>query len=179
MSGMAEERPPTEGSGGSERAGAASEPTTYNILFVCTGNTCRSPLAAVIARRLLEERDWRHVEVASAGIAASEGFPATENGVLVAEEQGLDLSGHRTRPLTPELVQWADLILGMGPSHVLAVQQIGAEEKAALITDFADEGAHGIPDPFGGDVDAYRRTYRELARAIEAVLTRLEPILSP
>lgn len=175
---MADPIQPTEG-GGSGKAGPASEPTTYNILFVCTGNTCRSPLAAVIARRSLMERDWRHVEVASAGIAASEGAPAAEQGLRVAEEQGLDLSGHRTQRLTPELVEWADLILGMGPSHVFAVQEMGAEEKAALITDFADQGARGISDPFGGDIEAYRRTYADLARAIRAVLDRLEPILNP
>ncbi|HUH12355.1 MAG TPA: hypothetical protein VMK65_04565 [Longimicrobiales bacterium] len=159
--------------------GRPGQPTTYNILFVCTGNTCRSPLAAVIADRLLRERGWTHVEVGSAGIAAGAGAGAAANALTVAREAGLDLSGHRTRSLTPELLGWADLVLAMGPSHLHAVERLGAGEKASLITEFAREGAAGVPDPFGADLQAYRATYDALERAIGSVLDRLEPILSP
>ena len=87
------------------------EPTTYNLLFVCTGNTCRSPMAAAIASRAIEQRGWSHVAVQSAGIAGASDLPASENAVRVAAEHGLDLAGHRSQPLTAALIRWADLIL--------------------------------------------------------------------
>ncbi|MGH8434850.1 MAG: low molecular weight protein arginine phosphatase [Pseudomonas sp.] len=158
-----------------------TQPTTYNLLFVCTGNTCRSPLAAAIARQAVEQRAWTHVSVQSAGISTLDGAPASEGAQQVASEHGLDLSAHTSQPLTPELIAWADLILGMGPSHLVGVAELGGGEKAALVTDFLDDDALGtaIEDPFGGAVDDYRETYLQLDHAIAGLLSRLEPILAP
>jgi protein-tyrosine phosphatase len=155
-------------------------PTTYNLLFVCTGNTCRSPMAAAIAGQGAADRGWSHVAVRSAGIAAAAG-PASGEAIRAAEQHGLDLSDHRATALTPELVRWADLILVMGPSHLHAVEDLGGEEKVALITSFLEGSAAGQPieDPFGGDEAAYLYAFRQLEAAIDAVLRRLEPILAP
>ncbi len=160
---------------------AAGAATTYNLLFVCTGNTCRSPLAAAVARSALERRGWKHVAVQSAGLGALDGSPAAGNAVAVASEAGLDLAGHEAQALTPELVEWADLILGMGPSHLIGVAELGGADKVALVTDFLDgpELGQPIPDPFGADVQTYRRTLAQIERAVEGVLQRLEPILAP
>jgi protein arginine phosphatase len=156
-------------------------PTTYNLLFVCSGNTCRSPLAAAITERLLHERGWQHVAVASAGTAALNGANATDLATEVAAEHGLDLTVHRSRELTPDVIAWADLVLTMTPSQRESIERLGAESKVALVTDFIEGPGNGeaVHDPFGGDLQMYRRTYAQLEEAAAALLARLEPILAP
>ena len=166
----------------SQQAGTQTpRTTTFNILFVGTGNTCRSPLAEGIARAELEKRGWQHVQVASAGIAARPGDAASEFAVSVAARHGVTLDGHRSQPLTPDLVRWADLVLAMGASHVESVRRLGGEEKVLTLGDFAsgaDEG-YSVRDPFGGPEHLYESTYQELHGLIAGALDRLEPILHP
>jgi protein-tyrosine-phosphatase len=155
--------------------------TTYNLLFVCTGNTCRSPMAAAITRAAVQERGWSHVEVRSAGVGAAAGAAASSQAVAVAREHQLDLSGHTAIQLSPDLVEWADLILVMGASHMHVVAELGGAEKTVLATAFLEGEGAGQPvaDPFGGDHDAYRAAFAQLQAAVDALLDRLEPILSP
>ena len=160
----------------------AESPTTYNVLFVCTGNTCRSPMAEALARREVARRGWRHVLVGSAGVAAHPNLPASDTATEAARSIGLDLSGHRSRVIDPGLVEWADLILAMSPSHLAIVEELGGEGKAALLGDFvagADGAGDPVPDPFGGNIDVYRSTLEELERLVDKALDRLSPILQP
>ncbi len=149
--------------------------TTFHVLMVCTGNTCRSPLAAALLERLLEKEGPAGVTVASAGVAAVNGAPASEGAYLVALEAGLDLSAHRARRLQPDLVRDANLILTMSPSHLRRIAELGGSGKARLLGEYATGGAgdEEIHDPFGGDVHAYRETLRCFTRLMAGVRDRL------
>jgi protein-tyrosine-phosphatase len=147
------------------------------ILFVCTGNTCRSPMAVEIARRVARERGLGDVVIESAGTGAFEGSGASDGALLVTMEHGGDLSGHRAHQLTPELVAAADLILVMGDRHLRRVAELGGAGKSWLLTDYASHGGdeRQVLDPFGGDLATYRATYEELEREIRRALDRLVP----
>src|SRR5436189_797269 len=145
-----------------------------NVLFVCTGNICRSPLAASLLERALQERGIE-VTVASAGTGAWDGAPASEGAYLVGLERGLDLSGHRARLLTRELVEQADLILTMARHHRARVDELGGEGRVFVLGEYAGrEGNEAeVSDPFGGDLDVYRDTCVELEALLQTAVERI------
>lgn len=124
------------------------------ILFVCTGNTCRSPFAEAVARR------EGHVDAESAGLSASAGDQPPEDAIVVARELGYDLSAHRALPLTEEMLERSDVVVGMTAAHVAAVG------RAAKLLGEAD-----LDDPIGRGLDVYRQVYAQIETDVRRLLT--------
>lgn len=145
------------------------------ILLVCTGNICRSPLAAALLERALQGRAAEGVAVASAGTGAWDGAPVSEGAYLVGLERGLDLSAHRARLLTRELVDESDLILTMARHHRARVHELGGEGHVFVLGEYAGrEGDEAeVSDPFGGDLEVYRDTCAELEALIDTAVERI------
>lgn len=148
---------------------------TKRVLLVCTGNICRSPLAAALMQRALSERGVQDVEVTSAGTGAWDGAPVSEGAYLVGLERGLDLSGHRARLLTRDLVDQAGLILTMARHHRARVDELGGGGHVFVLGEYAGrEGDEAeVSDPFGGDLGIYRDTCAELEALITATVERI------
>jgi len=145
-----------------------------NLLFVCSGNTCRSPMAEALARQIAKRRGIEDLNVSSAGTNAWDNVPATDEALLVGMEREIDLTGHRARKLTPAIVSEADLIFVMTPGHLEQVKQLGGRGKVHVIDEYASGTANqGITDPYGGDLEAYRYTADILERELEKLFDRL------
>lgn len=146
----------------------------HRLLFVCTANIARSPMADALARRYADERRWR-VEVQSAGTHAIPGQPAAPNSVKAVRELGFDLSAHRSQRMSDELVAWADRILVMEMRHAQDVRERfpAADEKVQLLGTFG--GLVEISDPYGSWIFTFRRRRDEIRTCVEAFMDRLPP----
>ncbi len=143
------------------------------MLFVCTGNTCRSPLASA----LLQARTDIAVEVKSAGVYALPNMPASDGTKVVLEEKGISIT-HQSQPLSEELLKWADLVLAMTQSHKQAISSMfpdSVSEHVYTLKEYIDPNACDIDisDPFGGSVDIYRQTAEEIERCLDEVVRKL------
>ena len=143
------------------------------VLFVCTGNTCRSPLAEALARVAARRRGLR-LEFGSAGTFAGSGAPAALHAIQAGGRRGADLSGHRSRGLTPEMLSDVDLAVAMTPAHLDAILHLDPGVRAELVTGFlpADDERRGVrvPDPFGGGEEEYEEVADVLEACVAGIL---------
>lgn len=131
-----------------------------NVLFVCTGNTCRSPMAEGYSKSL----KLPDINVFSAGLAAN-GEPASINSILCMQETGTDISSHISSPLTLQLLKTADVIYTMTASHCQIIKNIASSVGISHI-DIKTLDSCDIIDPFGGDIDIYRQCREQIINAI-------------
>jgi protein-tyrosine phosphatase len=142
------------------------------MLFVCTGNMCRSPMAMGLATKMAaarlgcepEELQDHGIQIASVGTGAVEGAAASANAILAMQERGVDIRHHRTRPITVDALLRADYIWVMTRGHLASVIRLAPEvtDRVSLL----DPGGADVPDPIGGDLEDYRSCARLLEQAL-------------
>lgn len=148
-----------------------------HIVFVCTGNICRSPIAEYLLRdRFGDDMTWT---VSSAGVMAGLGSPASSLGVHVMDEVGIDMKKHRSMPLTDELIDLVSVIVVMTDAHAQQVREQfpAAKEKVFLMTSFDEEsGPRDVADPIGTTIDIYRSVRDQCGRAMPGLMAFLREL---
>ena len=167
----------------------------FKILFICTGNSCRSPMAEGILKKMLKESKLDNFEVFSAGTSSMNGVFASLFAVEVAEQRNVDLSQHRTRQLSKQILKEADLILAMSDTHWESIRRMdkNALEKVYLLKTFPhhyttsspegdlyvteienkSQSISYIKDPIGGSIDDYHECFSEIEKEIKRIFPDL------
>lgn len=148
-----------------------------NILFICTGNTCRSPMAEGIMKDFLQSKEpFSAVNVESAGIAVPFSTPASPHAVTVLKEMGIDIEDHASQLVTKPLLEKADLILTMTERHkqILISAVPDLEGKIYTLKEYAGQEELDIGDPFGGTKEVYRKVALEIKTIIKKIIDKME-----
>lgn len=155
------------------------------LLFVCTGNICRSPMAEYLLRFMLKERGYGGYLVESAGVDALEGLPPTDKVVELLLQEGIDCRGHRSQPMTEELAKSSHLIFVMTFWHRERVLEIVEDEKVYRLKEYVIDKSEGrgeeeghdlldIADPYGGSLKEYAICMKEIVGCLEELVSMLK-----
>jgi protein-tyrosine-phosphatase len=154
------------------------------IVTVCTANICRSPMAAALLQHALaaEQEPLKSLKVISAGVAARPGEPVSENSVLALKKVGIDLSQHRSQPLTQQMLDEALAVLCMTESHraMIQVQAEPVPRNLFLFRQFMPgDGDREIGDPYGGPLRVYEAARDEMVESIPGLVAHLKTLVAP
>lgn len=144
-----------------------------NVMFVCTGNTCRSPMAEGFLKKLVSDSGKDGINVCSRGLAAATGESASKNSIIAAAEHGVNISSHASCQLSIEDVQSADLILTMTASHASAIKSAVPDAKNKVFSLSQYVASSDISDPYGGNIEVYRKSASEIMDAVKKVFLKL------
>lgn len=137
------------------------------VLFICTGNTCRSPMAEALLRHYGEE----HFEVQSAGVFAAVGSDASVHAKSALGEKGISIA-HASQQVTEELLEWSDVVLTMTTGHkqLLLAHHPEVNGKVHTLYEFVEGTNKDISDPFGGSLAVYKATLEEMEQLVQTLL---------
>ena len=146
----------------------------FRVMFVCTGNTCRSPMAEGILKQMAKIDGLDYMDVASAGTSTYDGYPATSYAVHVSHNAGIDISFIHSAQLTSDLMAEADLILALAKNHYDQMMSLYPEHahKVFMLRAFPEHGSDpslSIADPIGLDLEFYEKTFGEIKAELERV----------
>jgi protein-tyrosine-phosphatase len=148
------------------------------VLFVCTGNICRSPIGQALLRRRLKREGLSDWEVESAGTWTVDGASASAHAIQLMAEQGVDLAAHRSRGVDEGILERADLILVMTRSHIEALRLEFPDQarKIYMLSEMVDGHRYDIKDPYGGSLTDYEVCVRVLSKLIEEGFERIKSL---